>query len=184
MHRRLPIVILAALLLAGPGAGAGSAAGVVLVLEASTACCEAGAHQFGWLDGASAGLDPADVPEPPPPLGAHLRAGFRLPGVSDPDLWRSDLRATADFAADRRERWDLVLAPSALPATCTITVSAASGDAQALRLVVSGACADTLGVPATFSLPLGSETLLGIEILDEALAAPPLTWGAAKCLYR
>lgn len=184
MNRRLFPALATALIAIVAVAGVASAAEVTLVLNATTAYCEAGAHEFGWRDDALTGLDPTDVPEPPPPLGSYLSAAFRLPGVAEPERWRRDLRATADFAGDRREAWELSLIPSWLPATCTVTIAAGSGDAGGLRLILSGVVADTLAVPATFSFPLGSDSHLGIEVVDEALAAPPLTWGAAKCLYR
>lgn len=164
--------------------GAARAADTTFILEASVPGSTAGEHQFGWLDGASSGLDAADVPEPPLPPGPYLAAGFDIPGVANPDRWRRDLRATADFTVDGRETWELTLMASSLPAECTLTVTAGIGDHTGLLLLFSGAHADTLALPATISFPLDGEARLFIEVVEEALPTRPTTWGAAKCTYR
>lgn len=172
------------LTLAGGGLSAALAADTTFLLNASVDCCAAGEHEFGWLGGSATGIDPADVPEPPPPLGSHLMAAFRLPGVASPERWRRDFRAPADFAGDGRESWDLSFAVSALPATCTVTVTAGQGDPSGLLLLLSGACSDTLAIPASVSFPLGSDTHLYLEIVAEALPVGGASWGDVKCRFR
>lgn len=180
--RLTTLALVAGLALAGSPAA--RAADTTFVLEASIACCEAGEHRFGWLGTAASGVDPADVPEPPLPPDAYLAASFRIPGVTSPARWRRDLRADADFTADGREAWELAFAVSSLPAECTVTIAPGLGDPSGLLLVLSGAYADTLAVPAVFTFPLGSDSRLGIEVLESALPASKVTWGAAKSAYR
>lgn len=179
--RPLTIAALVAALTAAPLAGAGD---LTLILNAESGDCVAGEHRFGWLDSATAGIDANDVPEPPPPLGPYLSAGFRMQGVVSPESWRHDFRAAGDFTARGRDVWELALTPSSLPANCTVSITAGVGDPSGLRLRLSGAFADTLAVPATIAFPLGSDSRLFIEVFDEALSTESTTLGSAKCLYR
>lgn len=153
------------------------------VLNASIPCCSSGEHVFGWLDLGSAGIDPADVPEPPAPPAGHIVAAFRMPGVAEPELWQRDLRATADFAGDGRESWELLISTNELPATCTVTVAAGIGDATALRVIFAGACQDTMSLPASISFPLDGEAQLFIEVVLEAVAVESMSWGSVKSLF-
>ncbi len=153
------------------------------VLDASIPCCSAGEHLFGWLDSSNAGVDPADVPEPPPPPGIHLAAWFRIPGIPEPNRWRRDLRATGDFTGDLRESWELVLSTNDSPTTCTLTIAPGEGDPLGLRLIFSGAYQDTLAIPATITFPLADESQLFIEVVSEELSQSAMTWGGVKHTY-
>jgi hypothetical protein len=153
------------------------------VLNASIPCCSSGEHVLGWLDQSSAGMDPADIPEPPIPPGDHLVAAFRMPGVVEPELWRRDLRATSDFLGDGRESWELLISTNEAPATCTLTIAADVGAAAGLRVIFAGAYQDTTTLPVNLSFPLDGEAQLFIEVVTEAVATESLTWGDVKSLY-
>lgn len=153
------------------------------VLNASIPCCSSGEHVFGWLDLSSAGIDPADVPEPPTPPADHIRAAFRMPGVVEPELWQRDLRATADFDGDGRESWELLISTNEPATTCTVTVTAGIGDATALRVIFAGAYQDTLLLPASISFPLDGDAQLLIEVISETVAVDSVNWGSVKSLF-
>lgn len=159
----------------------GRAQDTTLVLEASIPGCSSGVHLFGWLAESETGVDPSDVPEPPVPPGLHLSAAFSIAGAAEPNRWRHDFRAPADFAADAREKWVLTLATNAAPATCNLSIVPGLGTSEHLWLVFTGAIDDTLRVPLEVSCELatGLEPLT-IEVLDESLAASRSTWGAVK----
>lgn len=176
---RIPVAI-ALLLVVGAGAQAQE---VTFRLDASIPCCSAGEHVFGWLDSSNAGIDPADVPEPPSPPVPHLAAAFRIPGLPEPNRWRRDLRATGDFTGDRRETWELVLSTNSGPATCTLTIAPGDGDPAGLRLIFAGAYQDTLAIPATISFPLADEAQLFIEVVAENVPNDAMNWGAVKLWY-
>jgi hypothetical protein len=178
------VTLVSACLVLACGARVCTASDLTFVLNAEVACCASGEHIFGWLDGSSTGIDPADVPEPPLPLGPYMSAFFHMPGVTDPDRWRRDLRASADFAVDGRESWDIEFVASSLPAMCTVTVAPGSGDPAGLALIFGGAYTDTTAIPATVTFPLGSSTRLTIDVLEGALPAASTSWGDLKCLYK
>lgn len=180
MHAPRMSALAIGLLLASGVAGAQE---VTFTLDAGIPGCTAGEHVFGWLDASSTGIDPADMPEPPPPLGIYLAAAFQLPGVTEPDRWRRDLRATSDFMEDGRETWDLVLSTTGAQAVCNLTIAPGIGDPAGFRLLLSGACRDTLSVPGTVSFPLASAAQLRIEVVRRELANDTMTWGAAKRAY-
>lgn len=180
MHAPRMSALAIGLLLAG---GAAVAQEVTFTLDADIPGCTAGEHVFGWLDASSAGIDPADMPEPPPPLGLYLAAAFRLPGVAEPDRWRRDLRATSDFVEDGRETWDLVLSTTGAQAVCNLTFAPGIGDPAGYRLLLGGACRDTLSVPGTVAFTLSGAAQLNIEVLRVGLSHETMTWGAAKRAY-
>lgn len=178
--RTSPLMTALVLLLIG---GAALAEEHTFVLEASIPCCSSGEHLFGWLDGSSAGIDPADVPEPPAPPADHIIAAFRMPGVAEPELWQRDLRATADFTGDGRESWEVAISTNEAPATCTVTVTPAVGAATGLRMIFAGAYEDTLAIPASISFALDGEAQLFIEVVTEAVAVESVSWGGLKSLF-
>lgn len=155
----------------------------MFLLDASITCCSSGQHVFGWLDASSAGQDPADIPEPPTPPGRHLAAAFRIPGVTDPELWRRDLRAATDFEGDGRETWELAISTGEAPTTCTVTITPDLGSASGLRVIFSGAYQDTTTIPTSISFPLDHQAQLFIELATDAVAVEPMTWGGVKSLY-
>jgi hypothetical protein len=153
------------------------------VLDASIPCCSSGEHLFGWLNASSGGMDPADVPEPPTPPSDHLVAAFRMPGVDEPELWRRDLRATADFLDDGRESWELSISTNEAPGTCTVTIAPVVGATTGLQVIFSGAYSDTTTFPVNISFPLAGEAQLFIEVVAEAVASESMTWGDFKSLF-
>ena len=154
------------------------------LLDVSIPCCSSGEHMFGWVDAGDAGVDPYDLPEPPFPPGQYISAAFQIPGAADPNRWRRDLRATADFAIDLRETWALVLSTNTSPVTCDLTITSGDGDTSRLWLVFAGAYEDTLQLPVNISFELPqSETQLSIEVVDESLPVGATTWGAVKHMY-
>ena len=155
-----------------------------LVVQAGIPCCSAGDHVLGWDDDALSGIDDLDIPEPPAPPTRHLLAGFRLPGASVETLWRRDLRATADFAGDDRETWDLWLTTDAPAAECNVMLTAGSGAWSGLRVILSGAVQDTVVVPAAVSFALSGSALLTLEVVKDTVADEGTSWGWVKSLFR
>ncbi len=173
------------LLLAGPAA----AQDFLFAVEGQVGGLALTAHEFGFRDGATTGLDAWDVPEPPLPPAVYAALSFRMlaPPLPIPNRYRHDIRSGDDFW-DLVEIWELHLESDRLGAECSLAFSQTAGDPTGLVLRVLGPwMADWAEVPLGGTLVFtvaATDMPLWVELtLDMSVPAELVTWSRVKRLF-
>ena len=147
-------------------------------------------YSFGLTAAALPGLDPADLPAPPPPPGAALDAWLVMnePPAGLPNRWLGEFRTAHNSSLEVVDLWEFVVASPDLGTLCRIEVRpvAAVGYGERLTLLTPTGFGFDMSMGGAFEWPLSH---FPVSLYLELRTGTPVpveqsNWGSVKALFR